>query len=145
LIRTRIDRGLSEGITLNKKISSSRVRSIYEFDVSKGKNRTKHTAKMALKWEKVKLCHPSRKPMKGGNTDFIGLTVIEARELPESVKQGEDPISWTLLTTHKVRNAADALRYVGWYSQRWLIEELFHLLKTKGLCFEEASLNQEQD
>ena len=65
LIRTRIDRGLSEGITLNKKISSSPVRSIYEFDVSKGKNRTKHTAKMALKWEKVKLCHPSRKPMKG--------------------------------------------------------------------------------
>jgi hypothetical protein len=140
LIRIRIDRGLSEGITLNKKISSSRVRSIYEFDVSKGKNRTKHTAKMALKWEKVKLAHPLRKPMKGGSTDFIELTVIEARELPESVKQGEDPISWTLLTTHKVRNAGDALRYVGWYSQRWLIEELFHLLKTKGLCFEEAQL-----
>jgi len=55
LIRIRNDRGLSEGITLNKKISSSRVRSIYEFDVSKGKNRTKHTAKMALKWEKVSL------------------------------------------------------------------------------------------
>ena len=95
---------------------------------------------MSLKWEKVKLGHPSRKPMKGGSTDCIELTVIEASELPESVKQGEDPISWTLLTTHKVRNAADALRYVGWYSQRWLIEELFHLLKTKGLCFEEAQL-----
>ena len=40
LIRTHIDRVLSEGIKLNKKISSSRVRSIYEFDVSKGKNRT---------------------------------------------------------------------------------------------------------
>jgi len=140
LIRTHIDRVLSEGIKLNKKISSSRVRSIYEIDVSKGKNRTKHIAKMSLKWEKVKIGHPSKKPMKGGSTAFIEVTVIEARELPESVKHGEDPISWTLLTTHKVKNASDALKYIKWYSQRWLIEELFHLLKTKGLCFEEAQL-----
>ena len=126
LIRTHIDRVLSEGIKLNKKISSSRVRSIYEFDVSKGKNRTKHTAKMSLKWEKVKISHPSKKTMRGGNRAFIEVTVIEARELPESVKKEEDPISWTLLTTHKVKNATDALKYIKWYSQRWLIEELFY-------------------
>lgn len=140
LIRSHIDRVLSEGIKLNKKISSSRVRFIYEFDVSKGKNRTKHTAKMSLKWERVKLGHPSKKPIKDGIPPFVDVTVIEARELPVSVKPGEDPISWTLVTTHKVKNAADALRYIKWYSQRWLIEELFHLLKTKGLCFEEAQL-----
>lgn len=140
LIRAHIDRVLSEGIKLNKKISSSRVRSIYEFDVSKGKNRTKHTAKMTLKWEKVKLGHPSKKPMKDGSPAFVDVTVIEARELPVSVKPGEDPIAWTLVTTHKVKNAGDALKYIKWYSQRWLIEELFHLLKTKGLCFEEAQI-----
>jgi hypothetical protein len=140
LIRAHIDRVLSEGIKLSKKISSSRVRSIYEFDVPKGKNRTKHTAKMTLKWEKVKLGHPSKRPIKAGIPPFVDVTVIEARELPESVKSGEDPISWTLVTTHKVKNAVDALKYIKWYSQRWLIEELFHLLKTKGLCFEEAQL-----
>ena len=143
LIRARMDRVLSEGIKLNKKISSSRVRSIYEFDVSKGKNRTKHTAKMSLKWEKVKLGHPSKRPIKDGIPAFIEVTVIEARELPETVKPGEDPISWTLVTTHKVKNAADALKYVKWYSQRWLIEELFHLLKTNAS--RRPSLNQEQD
>ena len=95
LVRTSIDRGLSDGISLNKKISSSPVRSIYEFDVSRGKNRTKHKAKMALKWEKVKLCHPSRKPMNGGSTDSIELTVIEACELPESDYSGEsEPLFW---------------------------------------------------
>jgi hypothetical protein len=140
LIRAHIDRVLSEGIKLSKKISSSRVRSMYEFDAPKGKNRTKHTAKMSLKWEKVKLGHPSKRPIKDGIPPFIEVTVIEARELPVSVKPGEDPISWTLVTTHKVKNANDALKYVKWYSQRWLIEELFHLLKTKGLCFEEAQL-----
>jgi len=56
---------------------------------------------MALKWEKVKLAHPLRKPMKGGSTDFIELTVIEARELPESVKQGEDRSHGPYCTTHK--------------------------------------------
>ena len=140
LIRANIDRVLSEGIRLNKKLSSSRVRSNYELDVPKGKNRTKHKAKMSLKWEKVKLGHPTKKPMKNGTPAYIEMTVIEARELAESVKQGEDPVCWILLTTHNVKSAADALKYIKWYSQRWLIEELFHLLKTKGLCFEEAQL-----
>lgn len=140
LIRAHVDRLLSEGIKLNEKISTSKVRAFYELDVAKGKNRTKHTARMSLKWEKVKIIHPVRRRIKSESPAFIEVTVIEARELPESVKQGEDPISWTLLTTHKIKNAADALKYIKWYSQRWLIEELFHILKSKGLCFEDAQL-----
>jgi hypothetical protein len=54
---------------------------------------------MALKWEKVKLPHPLRKPMKGGSKDSIELTVIEASELPESVKEKRRSISWSLYTT----------------------------------------------
>lgn len=140
LIRATIDRTLSEGIKLNKKLSASDVRSVYEFDVPNGKNRTKHTAKMSLKWEKVKICHPVNKPRKKESPAFVEMTVIEARELSESVKAGEDPVCWILLTTHNVKSASDALKCIEWYSMRWLIEELFHLLKTKGLCFEEAQL-----
>ena len=140
LIRASIDRVLSEGIKLQKKLSTSRVRSIYEFDVPKGKNRTKHKARMSLKWEKVRLLHPVNKPRKDGIPAFIEMTVIETRELAESVKQGEEPVCWTLLTTHTVNSASDALKCIEWYSMRWLIEELFHLLKTKGLCFEESQL-----
>ena len=113
---------------------------MYEFDVTAGKNRTKHTAKMSLKWEKVKISHPVNKPRKDGSPAYVELTVIEATEFTESVKEGEDPVSWKLLTTHSVKNASDALKCIEWYSMRWLIEELFHLLKTKGLCFEEAQL-----
>jgi len=41
----------------------------------------------------------------------------------------------------RVRNAADALRYVGWYSQRWLIEELFSCYsKQKGYASRRPSL-----
>ena len=140
LIRANIDRKLSEGERLNNKLSSSDVRSVYEFDVPAGKNRTKHTAKMSLKWEKVKISHPVNKPRKEGSPAYVELTAIEATEFTESVKEGEDPVSWKLLTTHSVKNATDALKCIEWYSMRWLIEELFHLLKTKGLCFEEAQL-----
>jgi len=140
LIRANIDRKLSEGERLNNKLSSSHVRSVYEFDVPAGKNRTKHTAKMSLKWEKVKISHPVNKPRKEGSPAYVELTAIEATEFTESVKEGEDPVSWKLLTTHSVKNATDALKCIEWYSMRWLIEELFHLLKTKGLCFEEAQL-----
>jgi hypothetical protein len=140
LIRANIDRTTSEGIKLNQKLSSSRVRSGYEFDVPAGKNRTKHTAKMSLKWEKVKISHPVNKPRKDGSPAYVELTAIAATEFAESVKEGEDPVSWKLLTTHSIKNASDALKCIEWYSMRWLIEELFHLLKTKGLCFEEAQL-----
>jgi hypothetical protein len=90
LIRANIDRMLTEGIKLNQKLSSSCIRSVYEFDVPTGKNRTKHTAKMSLKWEKVKICHPVNKPRKNGSPAFVEMTVIEATELAGSVKEGED-------------------------------------------------------
>jgi hypothetical protein len=140
LIRANINRTLDEGIKLNQKLSSSSLRAVYEFDVPSGKNRTKHTAKMSLKWEKIRIAHPVNKPRKHGYPDFVEMVVIEASELAESVKKGEDPVSWILLTTHDVKSASDALQCIEWYSMRWLIEELFHLLKTKGLCFEEAQL-----
>ena len=89
LIRANVDRTLSEGIKINQKLSSSRVRSVYEFDVPTGKNRTKHKAKMSLKWEKINIGRPVNKPRKNGSPDYVTLTVIEATELAESVKKGE--------------------------------------------------------
>ncbi len=70
LIRAHIDRTLAEGIKLNQKLSSSRVRSVYEFDVPAGKNRTKHRAKMSLKWEKVKIGHPVKQAQEGWKSGF---------------------------------------------------------------------------
>jgi hypothetical protein len=131
LIRANVDRMLTEGIKLKQKLSSSPVRAGYEFDVPAGKNRKKHTAKMSLKWEKIKICHPVNKPKKNGYPAFVGVTVIEATELPGSVNPGEDPVSWTLLTTHSVKKAADALQCIEWFAVQisegglhWLLNRL---------------------
>src|SRR3546814_7385938 len=45
---------------------------------------------------------------------------------------------WRLLTTHSVTEVADARRIIGFYRQRWTIEQLFRTLKTKG--FDVAAL-----
>ena len=37
---------------------------------------------MSLKWEKVKFGHPSKKPMKGGSTAFIEVTVKKPGNFP---------------------------------------------------------------
>ena len=49
--------------------------------------------------------------------------------MPESVPEGEDPIHWRLLTTHPVESLEMAMLLVEWYALRWLIEELFRILK----------------
>ncbi len=59
---------------------------------------------------------------------WVSLTALEVREL--TPPPGEAPIHWLLLTTLLVRNVADALQYLTWYSFRWLIERYHYVLKS---------------
>jgi hypothetical protein len=140
LIRSSINRKLfGEKQNLFEKLSSSTQRATYEIDIHSNPKRTKRKAKMSLKYEKVKINHPINRP-KGNKPDYVEMWAIEARELPESVPAKEDPVLWRLLTTHNINCIEDALKYIEWYSQRWLIEELFRIIKSKGLCIESAQL-----
>jgi hypothetical protein len=140
LIRLSINRKLYGGKQkLFEKLSSSTQKATYELDLPGNPKRTKRKAKMSLKYEQVKINHPINKP-RGNKPEFVEMWAIEARELPESVPVGEEPVLWRLLTTHKIDYPADALKYIQWYSLRWLIEELFKIIKSKGLCIESAQL-----
>jgi hypothetical protein len=65
----------------------------------------------------------------------IELSAIEVREL--DAPPG-DEICWRLLTTHAVDSLEQALTVVGWYRQRWHIEQLFRTLKRQGLRLEQS-------
>lgn len=142
LIRSSYDRKLyGEKQNLFEKLSTSKLRATYNIDIPSGSKRAKRTAKMSLRYERVKINHPINRD-KGNKPDYVELWAIEARELPESVPEKEDPIIWRLLTTHEIKVITDAFTYIEWYSQRWLIEELFHIMKTKGFCIESAQLEK---
>jgi hypothetical protein len=140
LIRSKINRKLgSEDQNLFEKLSSSEQRASYELDIRNNRKRAKRKAKMSLKYEKVKIRHPKNRPLEN-KPSYVEMWAIEARELPESVPGKEDPILWRLLTTHSIDCIEDALKCVEWYSQRWFIEELFRVLKSKGLAIEASQL-----
>ncbi len=140
LIRSGINRRLhGEDINLFEKLNSAEQKATYELDIRQSRKRAKRKAKMSLKYEKVKIYHPKNRPLEN-RPRYVELWAIEAKELPESVPVKEEPILWRLLTTYSIDKTEDALRCVEWYSQRWFIEELFRVLKSKGLVIESAQL-----
>jgi hypothetical protein len=140
LIRSKIDRKLyGEDQNLFEKLSSSQQKASYDLDIRNNRKRAKRKAKMSLKYEKVKIKHPKNRPLEN-RPSYIEMWAIETKELPTSVPGKEDPVLWRLLTTHPIECTEDALKCVEWYSQRWFIEELFRVLKSKGLAIEESQL-----
>jgi hypothetical protein len=64
----------------------------------------------------------------------VTLTLVEAREVDPP--DGVTPVHWRLLTTHPVATFAQARQITGFYRQRWTIEQLFRIMKTKGFNIE---------
>lgn len=60
----------------------------------------------------------------------LQLNAVLAREVG---RPKDDRIEWLLLTTHRIRSRADALKILQAYSFRWRIEE-FHRTWKRGLC-----------
>ena len=58
-------------------------------------------------------------------------TAVSAVHVVEAAPpEGENPVQWHLLTTLDVRSARDAAEVVGFYLQRWRIEDFFQVLKS---------------
>jgi len=72
----------------------------------------------------------------------VVLWFVEAREVdpPADVT----PAHWRLLTTHGVTTLAEATRITYVYRQRWTIEQLFRVMKTKGFDIEAVRIADEK-
>ncbi len=70
--------------------------------------------------------------------ETVQLTLVEVAEVDPPA--GVEPLHWYLLTTHDVSDATSAWQIVNWYKKRWVIEQLFRLIKTQGLQLEDSRI-----
>jgi Transposase DDE domain len=94
-------------------------------------------ARLSVRFGKVRICRPKSCSDPHAPAE-IELSAIEVREL--NPPPGEEGINWRLLSTHGVETVEDALRLIGWYRQRWHIEQLFRTVKRQGLDIEDSSI-----
>lgn len=128
LIRACRDRKLdNEELTLFDTIDSWPVKAEYTLKVNATLKCSARTAKMALRYSKITMAVP-KTHSKNKFNPLDDIYVIDVREI--NPPEDEEPIHWRLLTTWPINTIEDALEKVKWYTYRWLIEELFRILKS---------------
>jgi hypothetical protein len=74
----------------------------------------------------------------------LSLYVVHALEEKPPRDKGIVAVEWMLLTSERAKTAGDARRLVGWYAQRWTVEE-FHRVEKEGCRLECSQLDDALD
>jgi hypothetical protein len=74
------------------------------------------------------LVHPPRTKKGEHGDDPLPMWVVRVWE-PHQARDAER-VEWFLLTNEPVKSLADAIRVIGWYETRWVVEELHKAMKT---------------
>jgi hypothetical protein len=99
--------------------------------------RPAHAARLVVSYGQVEVLRPVQTPDKG-LPESVTVSLVQVTEI--DAPPGTEPVMWRLLTTHPVGDAAMAWCVVGWYRQRWIIEQFFRTLKQQGLQLEDSQL-----
>jgi hypothetical protein len=139
LIRAKTNRILSERSRLFEHLARLPKQGDYEImlEGDSRKGIKKRTAIIEVRFSKVTISSNQYNDKSLPQTKE--LYAIEAREITEGI---ENPIVWRLLTTLPVESLAEALLCIQWYTCRWIIEEVFRILKKEGFDIEASELSQ---
>lgn len=97
---------------------------------------------LSVRFCKVGLKRSDTRPISPGLPAMIPVYLVDAEEV--SPPRGETAAHWRLLTTHKVTTMDNARAIIGFYRERWTIEQLFRVLKTKGFNIEAVRIGEEE-
>jgi len=142
VIRAQQDRLLADGTLLSRCLDGVVPLGYETIELPAGPGRKARQAVLALRARPVRIKAPKRSRSPGARAmpDEVALWFVEAREVdpPEQVS----PAHWLLLTTHAAPNLAAARLVTGFYRQRWIIEQLFRTMKTKGFDIEASQVEE---
>lgn len=136
LIRAHHDRVIEDGGTLYDCMEEVPELGRETIDLPANPGRPARSVVLALRARVVTLKRPKRNHAAEAAKlpSAVTLTLVEAREV--GPPDGVTPVHWRLLTTHPVATFAQAREITGFYRQRWTIEQLFRVMKTKGFNIE---------
>ena len=132
IVRASHDRILANKETISERLSRSSVAGKHRIELPAitGK-RKKRTACLEVKFCTINLTGDAGKE--------LILNVVSAYEV-STVPKGESPISWVLITTHSISSLEDAINILTWYTWRWIIEQVFRVMKKRGLRIEDSQI-----
>jgi hypothetical protein len=136
LIRCHYNRILDDdGGRLHARIDAWPEAGRTDFELEARALRPARKVTLALRCGQVTLRRPK---MSGDARDpaQVTINVVEAREI--DAPPGQTPVHWRLFTTHPVTTAEQAAWVIELYRRRWIIEQLFRTLKSKGVAIEES-------
>ena len=139
LIRAKSNRVLNEETKLFEYLSAQPLRGSYQVELEGDKRRkiAKRTATVEVRFARVTINANQYTPKELAQK--ITLYAIEAKEIGQGI---ENPILWRLLTTKTVKDLDTALLCIEWYTCRWVIEEVFRILKKGGFNIEASELTR---
>jgi hypothetical protein len=138
LTRAMSDRSLISGATLFAVAAKFPVAGRREIELpARDPGQRKRRVLLELRYGEVEICRP-RGERDRSLPPSVRLRLIEVQEInpPEDAA----PLHWRLLTTHKIADTAEAWQIVGWYQLRWVIEQLFRVMKSQGLQLEDSQI-----
>ena len=143
LIRAHHDRVLEDGGTLYDCMEGITELGRETIDLPANPGRPARQAVLALRAREITLKRPKRNhPAEAAKLPkTVTLTLVEAREVDPP--DGVTSVHWRLLTTHKVATLVDALQITHFYRQRWTIEQVFRVMKTKGFDIEAVRIAED--
>ena len=141
LVRCSRNRTVNNGERLFTYLQSRQVTGKYTLKIE-GDIRQKRKAReseIEIRYSKITIGKPKNNKNKSLPQE-IEVWAVEARE--SNPPDGETPILWRIITSHKVDSFQKACQIVEWYKQRWYIEQVFRLLKQKGVRIEDSELEE---
>jgi hypothetical protein len=137
LSRVMHDRAVVGGGTLSSATAALSFVDTRSVDLLATPKRAARRAVLSLRFGSVEVLRPDG-PDARNLPKTVSLRLVEVVERDPPV--GVEPVRWRLLTTHAVGDLAAAWQIVDWYRLRWIIEQLFRLMKTQGLQIEGSQL-----